>query len=80
MHVYEVVIQCPNTGKAIATGHELSDMEAFRFVGLLPETVACPFCPDSHTWTHKDAWIQGKNASRVRMPASWTEKPKGHAD
>jgi hypothetical protein len=76
MDVYVVVIQCPNTGKATRTGHEIEDMDQFKYVGLLPETTACVHCNETHTWTSKDAWIERHNASRVHVPPAWSPKTK----
>ena len=73
MDVYRAVIECPNTGKATPTGHEVDDISQFKFIGLLPETVQCEHCHESHTWTQKDTWpVARQNASRVHVPAAWT--------
>jgi hypothetical protein len=64
---YFVMIKCPNTGKGVRTGVELPDMASFQFVGLLPEEVACPHCPEIHTWSNKDAWMERHGASRVHV-------------
>lgn len=78
MEVYAVVIACPNTGKSTRTGHDLSDIAQFKYVGLLPETVQCSHCNDAHTWSNQDAWIERKDASRVHIPAARKpEKPPG---
>ena len=72
MDVYTIVFQCPNTGKATATGHEVADIAEFKFIGLLPEAVRCEHCHEHHIWTQKDAWPMARqNASRVRVPAAW---------
>lgn len=76
MDAYRIVIECPNTGKATRTGHEVADIRDFKFIGLLPEVVQCEHCNESHTWRQKDAWPVGRpNASRIRLPAAWNPKP-----
>jgi hypothetical protein len=73
MEVFSIVVECPTTGRATRTGHEVADIAGFNFVGLLPETVQCEHCSESHTWSQKDAWpVARQNASRVRLPAAWT--------
>jgi hypothetical protein len=71
MDVYCVMIECPNTGRATPTGHELSDLSQFKYLGLLPETTRCEHCHEPHNWTQRDAWITRQNASRVDVPAAW---------
>jgi hypothetical protein len=68
--VYYVVIECPNTGRATRTGIEVADIAAFHFVGLQPTPCQCQQCPDVHVWTHKDAWIERHQASRVHVRAA----------
>jgi hypothetical protein len=68
--IFRVLIACPNTGKATPTGHELPDLDAFKFIGLLPEEIACEHCHERHTWQRTDAWVEQRNASRVRYPPS----------
>ncbi len=46
LDVYRVVIKCPNTGRAIPTGHELSNLEGFAAIGLQPEACRCPVLPE----------------------------------
>lgn len=72
MDVYAVVFACPNTGRAVPTGHELPSLDGFAFVGLLAETCRCPHCDETHTWRNRDAWPERQNASRVHMPATLT--------
>ena len=70
MDVCFVVIQCPNTGKATRTGLELPDISGFTFMGLAPISSTCEHCPEAHTWTQKDAWIERRDASRVHVRAT----------
>lgn len=60
MDVLTIVFQCPNTGKATRTGHEVADVSQFKFIGLLPETVQCEHCPETQTWSQEDAWAVTK--------------------
>lgn len=67
MDVYQVVIECPNTGKATRTGLELSDIATFAFVGLLPESCQCQHCHEAHVWSQKDAWVERHGGSRIHV-------------
>jgi hypothetical protein len=80
MDVYAAVIECPNTGKATRTGHDLSDLAQFIYLGLLPETVYCSHCGDAHTWTNRDAWLQRQDACRVHIPAARRPEPSKRPD
>ena len=68
--IYFVVVACPNTGRATRTGVELTDLAEFAFVGLLPESFDCQHCHESHTWSHKDAWIERHQGSRLHVRAA----------
>ena len=70
MDVYNVVIQCPNTGKATRTGCELDDIADFRFIGLQPQPSVCEHCHETHIWTRRDAWVERQNASGVHVRAA----------
>ena len=73
MDVYHVVIACPNTGKATRTGLELEDIDAFKFVGLMPTSCDCQHCLERHAWVHRDAWIERRGGSRVHVRAAIAE-------
>ena len=51
-----VMIQCPNTGKAIPTGFDM-DKTSFQSSTLNRNSVGCPACGKTHTWDKKDAWV-----------------------
>lgn len=54
-----VLIRCPNTGKPLATGIGM-DPGSFASSTLLNNTVGpCPHCGQNHTWSKKDAWLEG---------------------
>jgi hypothetical protein len=76
--VYYVVIECPTTGKATRTGVELPDLDGFRFVGLTAQACRCEHCPETHTWSNRDAWPERHQASRVhvRNPPLSLGKPR----
>lgn len=75
MDIYYVVIECPNTGRATRTGLELSELAAFDFVALLPQTCTCQQCHETHTWSRKDAWLERHPASRLRVRAAVARLP-----
>lgn len=68
--VYRIMIACPNTGLATPTGVEVDELAAFDFVGLMPQQASCAHCPEVHVWTRRQAWLERRNASRVRMRAA----------
>jgi hypothetical protein len=49
-----VMIDCPNTGRAVSTGIEMFSIEPLPTVAA--QTV-CPFCGRVHKWTKNDAWL-----------------------
>jgi hypothetical protein len=69
MDLYTVVFACPNTGKATPTGHEISDLAAFTFIGLARESCRCQHCHEFHVWHHDQAWLTRREGSRIRLPA-----------
>ena len=75
--VYYVVIECPNTGRALRTGLELSELGAFDFVGLMPESLPCQHCSQTHVWTKRDAWVERRTASRIRVRPAIADLSKG---
>jgi len=56
-----VMIQCPATGRAIATGIAV-DRETFNATPVFYSQVFCPFCRTEHQWFAKEAWI-GESSS-----------------
>ena len=51
-----VMIQCPATGRAIATGIAV-DRETFNATPVFYSQVFCPFCRTEHQWFAKEAWV-----------------------
>lgn len=53
-----VMIKCPKTGKAVATGVAM-DKRGFESAELTGNTFGpCPACNESHTWDKKGAWLK----------------------
>lgn len=67
MDIYHVVIQCPETGKAVRTGVELTNVTAFGAVAPRPRACACEHCGSWHVWSQHDAWL---HASVINPDAS----------
>lgn len=57
MNIYHVLIQCPETGMAVRTGVELTDIAAFQAVAVRPRACACEHCGSWHVWSRHDAWL-----------------------
>jgi hypothetical protein len=49
-----IMIDCPNTGRAVSTGIEMFSIEPLPTVTA--QTV-CPFCGRLHKWTKNNAWL-----------------------
>jgi hypothetical protein len=49
-----LMIRCPRTGHAVATGIEMSSMDRFPSVTA---TMVCSACGRVHQWTRADAWL-----------------------
>jgi hypothetical protein len=55
-----VMIKCPSTGKPLSTGMDFGK-QAFETSTLTNNTVGpCPHCGQMHTWSKKDAWLEGE--------------------
>jgi hypothetical protein len=52
----EVMIRCPATGRAIATGIDV-DAAEFRRMPVFFCRSPCPHCKTSHEWFAREAWI-----------------------
>lgn len=52
-----VMIKCPKTGTAIATGLE-ADSASFSRTPVFIARCYCPSCRTDHEWFAKDAWVQ----------------------
>ncbi len=55
--VFQVMIWCPNTGKAIPTGI-LAMNSTFEAQDYIHMQVTCPECAEVHTWSKKDAFLK----------------------
>ncbi|MCA6113326.1 hypothetical protein J6524_00055 [Bradyrhizobium sp. WSM 1738] len=51
-----VMIKCPESGRAIATGME-ADREKFRRSPVFFARTFCSICKASHEWFAREAWI-----------------------
>lgn len=55
-----IVTRCPNSGRAVSTGHWLSPPQ---FAALtVQHAFRCPACGSVHRWTRAEAWIEGTRA------------------
>lgn len=62
--VPNVMIDCPATGKPVATGFAMS-AEAFAAAKLSGnETDECPHCGQMHIWEMKEAYLEGSRPPR----------------
>jgi len=59
-----VMIKCPQTGHAIATGIE-TDRESFGRSTVFFSRTHCPICRADHTWFAREAWVR-EPSIRVR--------------
>jgi hypothetical protein len=58
MHLRELIIACPNTGKELYTGFAMS-RQAFEVAKLHDVPVkACPHCREKHVWSIADARLE----------------------
>ena len=51
-----VMIKCPASGRAIATGME-ADREGFYRTPVFFARTFCAICRSSHEWFAKEAWV-----------------------
>jgi hypothetical protein len=70
-----VMVKCPNTGRAIATGIE-ADRSYFQCVPVFFSRVFCPMCRTQHEWFAKDAWVR-EFGRRIRAGSSKTHNTAG---
>jgi hypothetical protein len=61
-----VMIKCPASGRAIATGME-ADRAGFSRSPVFFARTFCGICKSSHEWFAKEAWVHEINGKR---PAS----------
>lgn len=58
-----VMIRCPTTGLAVATGLT-ADASAFARTPVFMARAACPFCRTEHDWFAREAWVEEPSAAR----------------
>ncbi|MBB4382469.1 hypothetical protein GGD66_004317 [Bradyrhizobium sp. CIR48] len=59
-----VMVECPQTGRAIPTGIK-SDRETFlRSIVFFGNTL-CPICEANHNWFAREAWVEESIARTV---------------
>ncbi len=51
-----VMVKCPQTGLAFATGLK-ADRESFQRTPVFFARASCPHCRNEHQWFAKDAWV-----------------------
>jgi hypothetical protein len=64
--VPNIVIDCPSTGKPLATGLAM-DPQSFassKLADIL--TDPCPHCGQMHTWGTQDAYLEGSRPPRPK--------------
>lgn len=52
-----VMVECPQSGQAIATGIK-TDFESFRRSTVFFARTRCPICKIDHEWFARQAWVQ----------------------
>jgi hypothetical protein len=60
-----VMVKCPQTGRAIATGIE-TDYERFQRCTVFFARTHCPICRTEHPWFARDAWVNQPRSSTRR--------------
>ena len=58
-----VMIKCPESGRAIATGLE-ADHEVFRRSPVFFARTFCSICNTSHEWFAREAWVHEPGEKR----------------
>lgn len=69
-----VMINCPETGSAIATGIR-ADRESFGRSAVFFSRTWCGLCHDKHEWFARDAWVQepGSAVGESRRDGLWAD-------
>jgi hypothetical protein len=52
----EVMIRCPNTGRAVSTAIE-TEPYVLRTLPRLAARMNCPACGQEHKWVTDEAWL-----------------------
>jgi hypothetical protein len=58
-----VMVRCPATGAAIATGLQAEPAE-FKRQPVFLARCYCPYCRKQHEWFARDAWVQEHATAR----------------
>jgi hypothetical protein len=69
-----VMIKCPESGRAIATGME-ADRERFRRSPVFFARTFCAICKSSHEWFAKEAWVRELDEKRHAPKAALALEP-----
>lgn len=59
-----VLIECPETGRAIPTGIR-AERKTFERSTVFFSRSYCPHCDRDHEWFAGDAWVEEDDARRV---------------
>jgi len=57
-----VMITCPETGKAVWTGHDI-DEQSWEAASISKEILLCPACLNPHTWGKDEALLSDDSPS-----------------
>lgn len=60
MSKYHLVVECPETGRAVRTGWVIDALGAFDTLPSVPQALRCPHCGREHLWSKLDAWLEGE--------------------
>ena len=64
-----VMIRCPATGQAIATGI-VADRASFARTPVFIARAHCRFCAAEHEWFARDAWVEERQTRSVAAEAA----------
>ena len=70
-----LMIKCPQTGRAIATGIE-SDRDRFLRSTVFYGRTPCPICKTDHSWFAPEAWVQESDAPIASARISVAARPR----
>jgi hypothetical protein len=59
-----LMINCPNTGRALSTGLE-AERSSFNRAAVFFSRTFCPVCRTTHEWFATEAWVRDASARRV---------------
>ena len=69
-----VMIRCPASGRAIATGME-ADREGFGRTPVFFARTFCAVCKSSHEWFAREAWVHAADAKRTASRTALAPQP-----